>query len=72
MNRKERRAQEKRKAPGALRVYADAVRHHSDGRLNEAGDLCREVLLPDPRHADSMHLLGVIAHQMGTAILLSN
>ena len=23
------------------------------------------MLLPDPRHADSMHLLGVIAHQMG-------
>jgi Flp pilus assembly protein TadD len=46
-------------------VFAKAFRHHQAGRLNEAEWLCRQVLAVDARHADSLHLLGVIAYQTG-------
>jgi protein O-GlcNAc transferase len=38
---------------------------HRAGRLNEAERLYRRILEIKPDHADSMHLLGVIAHQCG-------
>jgi predicted O-linked N-acetylglucosamine transferase (SPINDLY family) len=46
-------------------VYEEALRHHRSGRLAEAERLYREVLAADDRHADSLHLLGVLAHQVG-------
>jgi protein O-GlcNAc transferase len=46
-------------------MFGDAVRHHQAGRLNEAERLYREVLQADPRHADALHFLGVLAHQAG-------
>jgi tetratricopeptide (TPR) repeat protein len=46
-------------------AFAEAVRHHQDGRLAEAEALYRSVLAAHPRHADSLHLLGVLAHQAG-------
>jgi predicted O-linked N-acetylglucosamine transferase (SPINDLY family) len=55
----------------AERTLADgfqrAVRHHQAGELQQAATLCREVLAIDPRHADSRHLLGMIALQVGQA-----
>jgi len=42
-----------------------AVQHHQAGRLAEAEGLYRKILAADPRHADSLHLLGVIAHATG-------
>src|ERR1700733_8163670 len=45
--------------------FNEAVRHHRAGRLNEAFRLYGEVLVANPRHADSFHLLGVAASQMG-------
>ena len=55
----------------AERTLADAfqqgVRHHQAGELQQAADLYREVLTIDPRHADSRHLLGMIALQVGQA-----
>ena len=45
--------------------FGEAVRHHRAGRLNEAFRLYGEVLVANPRHADSLHLLGVAASQMG-------
>src|SRR5215468_9032323 len=38
---------------------------HQAGHLNEAEGLYRQILAVDPNHADSLHLLGVIAHQVG-------
>ncbi len=46
-------------------ILAAAVQHHQAGRLGEAEQLYQQVLAVDPRHADSLHLLGVVACQMG-------
>jgi predicted O-linked N-acetylglucosamine transferase (SPINDLY family) len=42
-----------------------AVQHHQAGRLPDAEALYRQILAVEPRHAQSLHLLGVIAHQEG-------
>ena len=46
-------------------AFEIAVRHHQAGRLAEAEGLYRQILSVAPRHADTLHLLGVIAHQAG-------
>jgi tetratricopeptide (TPR) repeat protein len=51
------------KNPRAL--LAAAVARHQAGDLKEAERLYREILDADPRHADSLHLLGVVANQNG-------
>jgi predicted O-linked N-acetylglucosamine transferase (SPINDLY family) len=38
---------------------------HRAGRLKQAEHLYRQILAIKPDHADSLHLLGVIAHQSG-------
>jgi len=48
--------------PQALEL---AVQRHQAGRLGEAEALYRQILAVDPKHADALHLLGVIAHQAG-------
>ncbi len=70
MNRKHRRAGKTQGKPSTLgvdvqRVFADAVRHHQVGRLRESEMLYRKILEIDPRHADSLHFLGVMACQVG-------
>jgi len=64
----EKRRREARE-PGSLAavqaLFGDALRHHQGGRLAEAERLYRQILALDPRHADSLHLLGVIAFQGG-------
>jgi len=42
-----------------------AMQHHQAGRLHEAEHLYRQILAHQPRHADALHLLGVIAYQFG-------
>jgi tetratricopeptide (TPR) repeat protein len=42
-----------------------ALKHHQAGALHEAERLYREILALEPRHADALHLLGVIANQIG-------
>ncbi|WP_242151478.1 tetratricopeptide repeat protein [Sphingomonas sp. BAUL-RG-20F-R05-02] len=42
-----------------------ALRHHQSGQLDAAEQGYRAVLAIEPRHADALHLLGVIAHQRG-------
>jgi len=44
-----------------------ALRHHEAGRLGEAEDLYRQILRVDPQQPDALHLLGVIALQVGKA-----
>lgn len=42
-----------------------ALAHHRAGRLAQAKRGYEEVLATHPDHADSLHLLGVVAHQSG-------
>ncbi|MDR3438543.1 tetratricopeptide repeat protein [Telmatospirillum sp.] len=75
MNRKQRRAAASKPQPPtatqppASDVFAVAIEHHRAGRLADAERLYRLVLAADPRHADSLNLLGVIAAQTGHADL---
>ncbi len=45
--------------------FTEALCHHRNGRLNQAEQLYRQVLDADPGHADSLHLMGVLAQQVG-------
>lgn len=46
-------------------LFQQAFEQHRHGRLHEAETLYRQVLQAAPRHADALHLLGVIALQVG-------
>ena len=48
--------------PSALQL---AIQHHQAGRLREAEASYRKILARDPQCVDALHLLGVIAHQVG-------
>jgi tetratricopeptide (TPR) repeat protein len=45
-------------------LFDAACQHHRNGRLAEAETLYRRILAVNSRHADVLHLLGVIGHQM--------
>ena len=49
----------------ADQAFALALEHHRAGRLAEAERQYREILAREPEHADSLHLLGVLALQAG-------
>lgn len=42
-----------------------ALALHRQGRLQEAAGLYQHILARNPNHADALHLLGVLAHQVG-------
>ncbi len=46
-------------------AFQRALAHHQNGRLQDAEQLYLQVLEAMPRHADALHLLGVIALQCG-------
>jgi protein O-GlcNAc transferase len=46
-------------------LFAEALQLHRAGQLKEALPLYQSVLERDPHHADSLHLLGKIAHGAG-------
>jgi protein O-GlcNAc transferase len=46
-------------------MFAVALSHHEAGRLVEAERLYRQICSLDPRHVDSLHLLGILAGQVG-------
>jgi predicted O-linked N-acetylglucosamine transferase (SPINDLY family) len=46
-------------------LFADALEHQKAGRLVQAESLYKQVLAINPRHADTLHLLGVISYQTG-------
>ena len=48
--------------PQALAI---ALRHHQSGNLQQAEQIYRQILQAEPNHPDALHLLGVIAHQLG-------
>ena len=45
-------------------ALAIALQHHRAGRLQAAQQVCRQMVAIQPRDADAIHLLGVIAWQM--------
>jgi hypothetical protein len=47
------------------RALKTAWQHHQAGRLHEAGKFYRQVLEAEPRNADALGLLGMIALQLG-------
>jgi Flp pilus assembly protein TadD len=46
-------------------AMALAEQKHAEGLLGEAESLCRQILQSFPQNAPALHLLGVIAHQVG-------
>jgi len=46
-------------------ILERALGHHAAGRLAEAEALYDQILQADPNQHDALHLLGVIAHQVG-------
>lgn len=46
-------------------ALALAVGHHQAGELAEAESIYRQILQAMPQHPDALHLLGVVARQMG-------
>ena len=46
-------------------ALALALQFHQAGNLRRAEQLYRDILQADPRHADSHHLLGLVAFQTG-------
>jgi SAM-dependent methyltransferase/tetratricopeptide (TPR) repeat protein len=80
MNRKERRAANKRRDESARRpnalafgsagvsivdLAAQASRSHGVGRINEAQQICRQILAREPVHVQSLNLLGLMAQASG-------
>jgi tetratricopeptide (TPR) repeat protein len=51
----------KASTPGAQ--YEIGLRHMQEGRYRDAQACCREALAQDPRHADALHLMGLLAAQ---------
>jgi tetratricopeptide (TPR) repeat protein len=46
-------------------AFHQAVAHHQAGRLAEAEAIYRQILSVHPQHAGALHLLGVVALQVG-------
>jgi len=42
-----------------------AKMHHQAGRIREAEEIYNNILSLNPKHADSLHLLGLVRHQLG-------
>jgi tetratricopeptide (TPR) repeat protein len=53
-------------------LFATATDHLNAGRLKEAGALYQQILSERPDHAPSLHLLGVVALQIGQTQLAVN
>ena len=53
------------RSPVTQTMVMDALRHHQEGRLAEAEQMYRQILTVEPRHADALHLLGMVAYQTG-------
>jgi len=49
----------------AERAVAEGVEHHRAGRFAEAEAQYQQALSHEPAHAEALHLLGLLAHQLG-------
>lgn len=50
---------------GLQKTFRAAVAHHQAGRLSQAEALYRRIIAGQPNEAETLRLLGVIAHQRG-------
>lgn len=50
----------------------EAFQYHQTGQLREAERIYRRILKIQPRHLESLHLLGVIHHQLGKTDIAVN
>jgi Tfp pilus assembly protein PilF len=48
-------------------MLGNALRYHRSGQLTEAAQIYQQILRIDPRQPDSLHLLGMIAYQIGNS-----
>lgn len=48
-------------------TMVEATKRHLSGRFVEAARLYTAVLEKDPRHADALHQMGLVCHQLGKA-----
>jgi tetratricopeptide (TPR) repeat protein len=48
-----------------MHIFSIALKHHQAGDLVKAEELYRRIIAVEPRHADALHLLGVMANQVG-------
>lgn len=46
-------------------AFERGLQFHQQGRFGEAETAYREILAIEPRHADSLHMLGLLAHEAG-------
>jgi tetratricopeptide (TPR) repeat protein len=46
-------------------ALATAIQHHQGGRLQAAEQIYRQILAVEPNQPDALHLLGVVASQVG-------
>ena len=46
-------------------LAAEASRLHRAGRINEAQEICRQILAREPAHVQSLNLLGLMAQASG-------
>jgi tetratricopeptide (TPR) repeat protein len=46
-------------------MLGNALEHHQRGQMADAARIYRQILAIDPNHADCLHLLGTLAHQVG-------
>jgi protein O-GlcNAc transferase len=46
-------------------MFAAAAHQHRSGKLKEAERIYMQILRAQPRHADTLHLLGVLSFQLG-------
>ena len=46
-------------------LLSEGMAHHGEGRLGEAKRFYREILRRDPFHSEALHLLGLVAGQVG-------
>ncbi len=51
--------------PKLARLFEEAQRYHGANKYAEAANFYHQCLQIDPDHADSLHYLGIIAHQTG-------
>jgi len=70
MNRKQRRQSQKQQAKVVCKAQQGellelAIQHYRTGNITGAEALYRRLVSLHPSHADSLHLLGVIAYQHG-------
>jgi tetratricopeptide (TPR) repeat protein len=49
-------------------VLGQAEQLRQQGQLEQAKDLCLQVVAAQPRHAEALHLLGIVLHQAGDTV----